>query len=95
MFVEYSDKETRAADIAKSLSKHDVLRTHSRHLDRDICRSYGLDIWDLEPDNQSQDLVLTVHHAYMHTFAHSTALKIIENHLGVATVLHVNVLPPH
>ncbi len=95
MFNEYPDKNVRADKVVKALSKHDELKTHSRHLDRDICRSYGLDIWELETDNELQDLVLTVHHAYMHTFAQSTAIKIIENHLGVATVLHATIQPPH
>jgi hypothetical protein len=40
----------------------------------------------MEIDNDLQDLILTVHHSFMHTFAHSTATKIVENHLGVAYV---------
>jgi hypothetical protein len=44
----------------------------------------------LEDDKELQDLVLTVHHAYMHTFSMSAAIKITENHLGVATVLMGN-----
>ena len=31
--------------------------------------------------------MLTVHHAYMHTFSMSPAIKITENHKGVATIL--------
>ena len=33
-----------------------------------------------------QDLVLTVHHCYMHTLMNTAAFKIIENHLGNALV---------
>ena len=32
-----------------------------------------------------QDRLLSVHHAYTQTFARSHAVRIIENHLGVAT----------
>jgi hypothetical protein len=39
-------------------------------------------------DNDLQDLVLTVHHAYMHTFSAAPAAKIVENHLGHAVVLN-------
>jgi hypothetical protein len=46
-----------------------------------------LKIEKLEDDKKLQDLVLTVHHAYMHTFSMSPAVKITENHLGTATVL--------
>jgi hypothetical protein len=40
----------------------------------------------MEEDNILQDLILTVHHSFMHTFSHSAATKIVENHLGVAYV---------
>ena len=35
-----------------------------------------------------QDCVLTVHHAYMHTFSNSNAIKIIENHNGSAMIIN-------
>jgi hypothetical protein len=38
----------------------------------------------MENDNYLQDLILTAHHAFMHTFSNSPATKIIENHLGIA-----------
>ena len=38
----------------------------------------------LEEDDELQDLVLTVHHSFMHTFANSAAVKIVENHMGGA-----------
>lgn len=38
----------------------------------------------METDNKVQDLILTTHHAFMHTFANTNAIKIVENHLGVA-----------
>ena len=41
----------------------------------------------LEDDSALQDLVLTVHHAYMHTFSTTPAIKIIENHNGKAMVI--------
>jgi hypothetical protein len=35
-----------------------------------------------QPDKIIQDLVLTVHHCYMHVLMNSPAFNIIENHLG-------------
>jgi hypothetical protein len=49
----------------------------------------GLKIITLEEDPTLQDLVLTVHHSYMHTFSATAAIKIIENHNGVAMVHHL------
>ena len=40
----------------------------------------GLNIELLEQDPDLQDLVLTVHHCYMHTLNNTPAFKIIENH---------------
>jgi hypothetical protein len=37
-------------------------------------------------NGELQDLVLTVHHCYMLTLSNTLALKLIENHLGRATV---------
>ena len=46
----------------------------------------GLKIIDLEENDELQDAVLSIHHCYMHTFANSNAVKIIENHNGTATI---------
>jgi len=43
-------------------------------------------IVDMEDDNELQDLILTVHHSFMHTFSQSMAVKVVENHLGIAFV---------
>jgi hypothetical protein len=46
----------------------------------------GLKIVELEKDPELQDLVLTVHHCYMHSLMNTSAFKIIENHKGAAFV---------
>ena len=35
-----------------------------------------------EGEDKFQDLVLTIHHCYMHAMMNTPAYKIIENHLG-------------
>lgn len=83
--------EANPADAAKRvveyLADHSTTGTHARHLPLSKCEEIGLKVEKLEDDARLQDLVLTVHHAYMHTFSMSPAVKITENHLGVATVL--------
>lgn len=38
-------------------------------------------------DNQDiQNAVLTVHHAFIHTLSNTATCKIIENHMGVAFI---------
>jgi hypothetical protein len=48
----------------------------------------------MEEDNDLQDLILTVHHSFMHTFAHTSATKIVENHLGVAYIESIPIQIP-
>ena len=80
-------KDAAAQKIVDYLSDHARTATHARHLPVAKCEEIGLKIQKLEDDKKLQDLVLTVHHSYMHTFSMSSAIKITENHLGVATVL--------
>ena len=42
----------------------------------------GLKILEIESDQNLQDLILTVHHCYMHALMNTPAIKIIENHAG-------------
>lgn len=61
---------------------------HGRRISRQQLRNLGLVVDYLEEDSDLQDAVLSVHHAYTHTFSSSTAVKIIENHLGRRWVTH-------
>jgi hypothetical protein len=76
--------------IWRNFSSNKDTKVHERHISVETCKSLGVNIIELEADNTLQDLVLTVHHAFMHTFSNSGALKIIENHNGVA---YIEILP--
>ena len=87
MFASDPDAIDKAEAIVSYLGSHSATGAHARHIPLSKCESIGLNIGRLEDDAILQDLVLTVHHAYMHTFSMTPAIKITENHLGVATVL--------
>jgi Serine dehydrogenase proteinase len=95
MFSNDSAMTATAQTIVDYLSDHATTATHSRHLSQTKCAEIKLNVTKLEDDKKLQDLVLTVHHAYMHTFSMSPAIKITENHLGVATVLMGVMQQPH
>jgi ATP-dependent protease ClpP protease subunit len=76
--------------ICEHFSSHTKSKTHARHLSIDTCKSIGVKIVDLEANQDLQDAVLTTHHAFMHSFSNSNALKIIENHNGIA---YVEIIP--
>ena len=49
-------------------------------------RTWDLKYWKLKPNQTLQDLILTVHHCYMHAMMNTGAIKIIENHLGARLI---------
>jgi hypothetical protein len=86
MFSEDAAAEKKARAIVRKLTDYRGNRTHSRHIHVDECEQIGLKIMRLESDDQLQDIVLTIHHCFMHVFQSTPAYKVIENHLGVALV---------
>ncbi len=76
----------KAGKIARSLSNHKQFKSHKRPINRAKARGFGLLIDDLEQDQKLQDLVLSVYHCVTITFDGTPAIKIIENHQGVAFV---------
>lgn len=86
MLADTDDPKAAAAKVADYFANYDLHRSHGLGIDRDHARAVGVRIDDLEEDPVLQDLVLSVHHAAMHTFAGTTCLKIIENQNGSAYV---------
>lgn len=80
------NKSAVAAAIVNQLTDFSGNKGHDRHIHYDECAQMGLRLEQLESDPTFQDLVLSVHHCYMHALMNTPAFKIIENHLGVAVV---------
>jgi ClpP class serine protease len=78
--------KVKAEAILKLFNEHQANKSHARHISKEKCKEVGVAIVDMESDHILQDLILTVHHAFMHTFSHSSSTKIVENHLGIAYV---------
>lgn len=80
-------KATKKIDtIIEELSNHALTKAHARHISAAKCAKLGLKVVRLEDDQHLQDIVLTAHHACIHTLATTQAFKIIENHNGVAFI---------
>ncbi len=86
MFAGRENAERCAKKIVIKLTDYSGNKAHDRHIHIDECKEIGLNILSLEDDDEFQDLVLTVHHCYMHVFQNALAYKIIENHHGIALV---------
>lgn len=86
MFENDENKKEKIKTIIKYLNNNAETKIHSRHISNIKAKEIGLKVTDLEEDDNFQDAVLSIHHCYMHTFSHSNAVKIIENHKGIATI---------
>jgi hypothetical protein len=80
---EGKDKAKRAA---KWFGDYSYFRSHSRRVSYEDVDALELKVSRLEDDPSLQDAVLSVHHALVHTFSGTPALKLIENHRGRAFV---------
>ena len=82
MFEGEDPQEARrkATRIVRKLNANN--KSHSRHFTSDFCKSLGLNISELEADQELQELVLSVHHAFIITIDSTLATKMIENQLG-------------
>lgn len=86
MFEGEADAQAKAEQIVASLSDYGKNRTHERHIHFDECLELGLKVELIENEQPLQDLVLTVHHCFMHSVQNTGAIKMIENHVGAAFV---------
>lgn len=89
MFSEHPNKSKLASEIAEWLCDHRNFKTHGRYIPRKNVEEKGLKVTRLEGDKIAQDLILSVFHATTHTFNGTSAVKIIENHLGRAFIKQV------
>ena len=78
----YCLDEAAATEMSKPFVEHSESKSHSRHISLEQCKHIGLNIVDLEKDSVLQNLVLSLHHAYMIFFDKSVAFKAVENQLG-------------
>lgn len=84
MFRSDEDAESKIDIIMKELADHASTGVHNRHIGIDRARDIGLKITALEDNQHLQEAVLTAHHAYVATANETGAVKVIENHDGVA-----------
>lgn len=86
MFAEEDNPQEKIDRILQELGDHALTKSHARHLSASRCRDMGLHIVDLETDQDLQDAILSAHHACILSLSETPALKIIENHAGVAFI---------
>jgi hypothetical protein len=88
MFLDLSEaeKQQKIASVIQRLTEYDQVKLHERQINYNEAREIGLKIGLIEDDQRLQDLVLTVHHCFMHTLSNTAAIKLIENQKGAASI---------
>jgi hypothetical protein len=88
------DDPGRAAkidSIIKAFGDHALTLSHARHLGIKQVKDAGVVVASLEDDQDLQEAVLTVHHAFVQTLSDTGCIKVIENQNGVAHVRGIQV----
>jgi hypothetical protein len=86
MFKNEKNPSDSAKRVLDELGSHALTLSHARHISIQRAIGMGLKVTALESDQRLQEAVLTVHHACVQTLTETPALKIIENHEGVAFI---------
>lgn len=83
--------EPNPAEAAKStvarLMDYEGTTEHSHHFMIDRCQDFGLKVVALEEDQDFQEHVLSVHHAFVASFARTNVIKFVENAQGQSWVV--------
>lgn len=83
MFTDRPDAAEHAANVVSKFNEVGHKLDHDKHISLEQCEEIGIKVRRLEEDQELQDLVLTVHHAFMHTLSGARITKAIENHQGI------------
>ena len=67
----------KAKKIVGKLGSHAHTKTHSRHIPAENAAAMGLKVRMIEDDQDLQERVLTLHHAFMLTFERTKLVKIV------------------
>ena len=87
MFSEDSAADEKVEDILNLLCDHWASAMHNRHFSHsDLCDK-GMKIKLMEDDDDLQDKILTLHHAFMITFQKSSVAKAIESSNGARRII--------
>ncbi len=92
MFSGEDNAGKKAAKIARYFNSVATHLSHSRRIGLDECQNVGLQIEQLEDDQEFQDEVLTVYHLLTIIFEQTVTVKVLRNHEGKAWVKNFN--PP-
>lgn len=88
MFSGDDNPEFNASKAIEGLMDYEGTSGHDHHFLRNKCKEIGLKVLNIEDDQDFQEHVLSVHHAFTATFALTTCIKLIENSDGANWIVN-------
>ena len=82
MLKDERDPAGAATHVVAKLMDYKGVTEHGQHFPIDKVKGIGLQVLALEDDQELQSAVLSAHHAFVASFARTSAIKIIENACG-------------
>jgi hypothetical protein len=89
MFSGDRGASSKAAAVAKHFNDATTHKSHGRRIDREEARRHGVNIVDLEADQELQDDVLTAYHLITLMMENSLTAKVMANNAGRLWVKNV------
>lgn len=84
MLKDDAKKDEKSEEIISLLNNPSHTKDHGRHIHMDAAEEMGLVIEKMEDNQEFQDLVLSVHHAFMITLDSTNISKMVENNIGAS-----------
>lgn len=89
MFKRGKKRNTIVEKLLEELASHSASKVHDRHYDYVKCKELGLKVVALEKNQDLQDAVLSLYHAYICSiYKLPNTIKFIENHEGQAFIIN-------
>ncbi len=85
--LDEQEQDAIVANILRYLNNPSETKEHNRHIHFDKALEIGLKVVSLEDNDELQDIVLSVHHAYTATLMMTNTAKLIESHHGKRFIL--------
>lgn len=82
MYASKANAAECASRTVNELMNYGEQTEHGQHYPADKAKELGLTVTMIEDDQEIQEAVLSVHHAFVATFARTANIKIIENAAG-------------
>lgn len=89
--LDTEEQNSRIEKLIGALNNPHKTKEHSRHIHLEEAVELGLTIAQLEDDQDLQEKVLTLHHAYLATLMMTNTSKLIESHHGKKFILSYQV----